>query len=34
MNLLEKAFIKATEQEEKKRINLKKKHSKWTFVTH
>tara|TARA_R100000541_G_scaffold42454_3_gene49781 strand:- start:84 stop:413 length:330 start_codon:yes stop_codon:yes gene_type:complete len=32
MNLIEKAFLKATEQEEQKRINLKKKYPKWTFV--
>jgi hypothetical protein len=32
MNLIEKAFLKATEQKEKKIINLKKKHPNWTFV--
>ena len=32
MNLIEKAFLKATEQKEKKRINLKKKYPNWTFV--
>ena len=32
MNLIQKAFLKATEQKEKKIINLKKKYPKWTFV--
>tara|TARA_R110000751_G_scaffold278028_1_gene379752 strand:+ start:208 stop:333 length:126 start_codon:yes stop_codon:yes gene_type:complete len=32
MNLIEKAFLKATEQKEKKIINLKKNYPKWTFV--
>jgi hypothetical protein len=31
MNLIEKAFAKATEQKEKKIINLKNKHPKWTY---
>ena len=31
-NLIEKAFLKATEQDQKKKINLKKKFPKWEFV--
>jgi hypothetical protein len=31
-NLIEKAFLKATEQDQKKKINLKKKFPKWQFV--
>tara|TARA_R110000737_G_scaffold16198_1_gene33329 strand:+ start:424 stop:558 length:135 start_codon:yes stop_codon:yes gene_type:complete len=31
MNLIEKAFLKATEQKEKKIINLKKKFPNWTY---
>jgi hypothetical protein len=32
LNPIEKAFLKAIEQEEQKRINLKKKYPNWTFV--
>ena len=31
-NLIEKAFLKATEQDQKKKINLKKKFPKWEYV--
>ena len=32
MNLIEKAFLKAIEQKEKKKMKLKKKYPNWTFV--
>ena len=32
INLIEKAFLKAIEQDQKKKINLKKKFPKWEFV--
>jgi len=31
-NLIEKAFLKATEQDHKNKINLKKRFPKWEFV--
>ena len=31
MNLIEKAFAEAIRQKEKKIINLKKKHPRWTY---
>lgn len=32
MNLIEKSFLKAIQQDEIKKINLKKKFPNWTFV--
>ncbi len=32
MNLIEKAFLKAIAQDQKKKINLKKKYPNWKFV--
>lgn len=31
INLIEKAFLKAIEQDQKKQINLKKKFPKWEY---